>query len=476
MCQFLRTFLLCCMVLSLAASAQSNRVLGDEPIPPTNAELEQRIREIDAKLELLKTGQIPADAPPPEGFGEAIPVDASVKPRITAGWDDGFVLRSSDERFLLRITGQVQTDYRGYLNDGDRVDIDAFTVRRARLGIEANVLKYYEFRFLPDFGVGQARIQDAFFNLHYWDQFQVEIGKFKQPFSYEQLIQDRFVPIMERSLIDQLVPARDVGVMLHGQKLLNDRFDWGVSVSNGERDGDTDTNDYKDAALRIVVRPFRQSEQMPSLQRLQLGFAFATGVQQESTSSFQLRTPAGVPFFRFLDSVRADGLRNRWSPEFAYFLGGFGFAAQYFKQTQEFQASNGMVVDVPFEGFYFMSSWLLTGEQRTTYSQAIDPLQPFDPRAASFGPGAWELVGRVSRIRLGRDVFSSGGLRLADPSRYSNGATELTLGFNWYLNKWVRGQFNWERSWFDQPVRLGPANSTGYSTENAVMARLQIMF
>jgi phosphate-selective porin OprO/OprP len=213
-----------------------------------------------------------------------------------------------------------------------------------------------------------------------------------------------------------------------------------------------------------------------ALQRLQFGVAVTSGVEQESVSSFQLRTPAGVPFFKFVDGVRADGLRNRFSPEIAYFLGGFGFAAQYFKQTQEFRAPNGVVVDVPFEGFYMMATYLLTGEQRTTYSQAVDPLLPFDPRPGSFGPGAWELVARVSRLRLGSSVFAPGGLRLADPARHSNGATEMTLGFNWYLNKWVRTQLNWERAWFDQPVRLGPTNANRYSTEDTLMARLQIMF
>jgi phosphate-selective porin OprO/OprP len=461
--------------LSLAAIASlcilpTASLRADEPAGPSPAVLEQRIRELDAKLEQLKG---------PVGFPPAVdPVDAEAtnKPRIIAGWDDGFVLRSTDEQFHLRITGQAQTDYRGYLDEGDRVDIDAFTVRRARLGIEANVLKYYEFRFLPDFGVGQARIQDAFFNMHYWDGFQVEVGKFKQPFSYEQLIQDRFVPFMERSLIDQLVPARDVGLMLHGQKLFDDRFDWGLSISNGERDGDTDTNDNKDVAARVAVRPFRQRDDAPWLQRLQLGFAVTSGVQQESTSNLQLRTPAGVPFFRFNDNVRADGLRNRFSPELNYFLGGFGFSAQYFRQTQEFRAPSGVVIDVPFDGFFLMASYLLTGEQRTTYSQAIDPRQPFDPRPGKFGPGAWEAVARVSRLRLGSMVFADGNQRLANPALYSNGVTEMTLGFNWYLNKWVRTQFNWEHAWFDEPVRLGTGRLDRYSIQNTLMGRLQIMF
>src|SRR5207248_8959874 len=105
-------------------------------------------------------------------------------------------------------------------------DIDTFLVRRARLGIESTVLEHFEFRMLPDFGQGQTRIQDAYLNVHYVDAFQVEAGKFKQPFSYEQLIQDRFVPTLERSLIDQLVPARDEGLMIHGRKLLGDRLDY----------------------------------------------------------------------------------------------------------------------------------------------------------------------------------------------------------------------------------------------------------
>src|SRR5262249_14999806 len=91
-----------------------------------------------------------------------------------AGWDDryGFFLRSADNNFFLRITGQIQADYRAFLDGRDYTDIDTFLVRRARLGIEADMFKYYEFRLLPDFsnaqGPGvfaQTRIQDAYINV-----------------------------------------------------------------------------------------------------------------------------------------------------------------------------------------------------------------------------------------------------------------------------------------------------------------------
>ena len=74
--------------------------------------------------------------------------DAGTTPPMTAGWNekDGFFVRSADDQFRLRITGQIQNDYRSYFNEDDRVDTDTFAVRRARLGIEADIFQNYEFR------------------------------------------------------------------------------------------------------------------------------------------------------------------------------------------------------------------------------------------------------------------------------------------------------------------------------------------
>ena len=87
--------------------------------------------------------------------------------------------------------------------------------------------------------------------------FQFEIGKFKQPFSYEDLIQDRYVPTMERSMMDQLCPQRDEGAMIHGEKLFCGRFDYAFAVSNGDpNDSSIDDNNNKDLNARVVFRPF----------------------------------------------------------------------------------------------------------------------------------------------------------------------------------------------------------------------------
>ena len=47
------------------------------------------------------------------------------------------------------------------------------------------------------------------------------------------------------------------------------------------------------------------------------------------------------------------------------------------------------------------------------------PLRPFIPtkKGDGVGPGAWEVVGRVSELRLGEKIFTAG---FADPNLWSN--------------------------------------------------------
>lgn len=450
------------------------------------------------------------------GPGGRAPSDAGTRipESILAGWDNGFIIRSSDKKYVLRVTGQIQTDYRDYPYDRDLTDVDSFLVRRARLGVEAD-MGQYEFRLLPDFSNKQNTstpastvIQDAYINAHWWDAFQFEAGKFKQPFSYEQLIQDRFVPTVERSLIDQFVPARDVGVMIHGRRLFGGRFDYYASVANGEINGDFDTNNRKDVFGRLVLRPFQEAAW---LKGLQFGVSVSTGIEQgtifnnpgttivtNDLTGLTLRTPGQIPWFKFNNIANAgggisnvvlpDGLRDRISPEVTYFYKGLGLAAQYFHQIQDVRLSNAgpaeaIRTSVPVNGFYVLGTYLLTGEERTTYSQPITPLHEFDPCHPWSCKGAWELVGRVSRVDMGDEVFEPfvvGGatVRLADPTLWTRGVTEMTIGFNWYWTKWVRWQFNWEHDYFDQPVRLGPLNSPAglLKHDDALLTRLQLIF
>jgi phosphate-selective porin OprO and OprP len=482
-------------------------VPAPEAAPSTDADLEQRVRDLETAIEQLKTqdaaqpwqgslgspiGSRDSSSFPPVPRGtQGLPLDSGMLLRQPAaetasagnglaGWSNGFFLRSADNAYVLRFTGQIQADLRDFLDDRDQKDISTFLVRRARLGIDAIVFENFEFRLLPDFGQSQPVIEDAYLNIHYVDAMQFAFGKLKQPVSYEQLIQDRFVPTAERSIIDQLVPARDVGVLVHGYNLLGDKLDYAFGVYNGEINGNLDTNGFKDLAWRVALRPLNFEALPEALHYLQIGISGTTGDEKEPINPNVLHTPATVQFFAYNSTVQANGLRNRWAPELSYFYGPFGFAAQYYYETQEMSPStvleNKVHVNVPFYGGYVMATCLLTGENRTDYSEILVPLHPFDPLHPLTSPGAWELVARWSRLDVGSVVFAPGVDRLANPLGNADRAQELTLGYNWYLNGWVRMQFNIEHAWFNSPVQLGPGIGNRLTNQNTLIARFQVIF
>lgn len=492
---------------------------ADPTIAPGSAgtpSLEQRVRELEAMISQMKAqneqapvtpaaaafqdpGQanlappdnlVPPEPPPaynplgPEGQRSELFPSSTIEGGPFAGWrTNGLYIESADKAFSFRLTGQIQADYREFLRTKDRTDIDTFLLRRARFGLEATVYKYFDFRLLPDFGQGTAIDQDAYMNIHYWNDVQFEVGRFKQPISYEQLIQDRYVPTLERSLIDQLVPARDLGAMVHGEDVFGGRLDYAASISNGEINGNsTDLNNHKDVDGRIAIRPLNQPDNWEGVRYFGVGVSGGFGIEQEPMNPLTLRTPDTVPYFVFNSTVRADGLRTRLCPELTYFYGPFGFLAEYYEEHQDLRpsatgAGAHFLEDVPFRGYVFLTSAFLTGETRTTYSQQIFPVHNFDPCHPCSCPGAWELVCRLSHLDVGDIVYSPGAAALANPATTANVATEYTVGFNWYFNGFVRMQFNYEHDMFNRSVLLGTSVANNeLRSQDSLFTRFQIIF
>ncbi len=549
-------YVLTAVLLAVSLCAVTSARAEDND-PASVAELQQRVKELETVVRQMQQARLPDPAPMPTSLPAGDPAATSgvVDPAATSGIVDpanpsnaaaspqaqmgasgpnfpnlnkGFAFQSADGTCQLRITGQLQADFRGYLDPVDTSTTannyvagtpttgspDEFLIRRARLGIEADMDRYYEFRLLPDFaGTSIAKsITDGYMNVHYWDEFQFEAGKFKQPFSYEDLIQDRYVPTLERSMIDQLVPQRDEGVMIHGERLFAGAFDYAVAVSNGDSNDSTlDNNDHKDFNGRIVFHPFHGSDGCDALRYLSVGLSGGVGTENEplSTSSSTpptLTTPSTVTWFAFnsnyvssngttqTNPVIANGVRDRISPELTWFYHSLGFASQWYQEDQQMQLTHGTasskaaapLVDVQFEGFYFLTSYLLTGEERTDYSQQIDPLHPFDPASPLASPGAWEFVARAERMEVGESAFAgglasdrktpaNGSINNALNNASAHAAVVTTSGFNWYLNKWVRAQCNWEHAEFDGKVKIGNT-PVPFSKEDALYTRFQVIF
>src|SRR6267143_6994418 len=146
--------------------------------------LKKQIQTLDQKVRILERKQ--------EFEREAGETRSKDAPRLTAG-AEGFSFSSADTNFVLKLRGYVQADARLYVDDHIPGN-DTFLLRRVRPIFEGTLFKHYDYRIMLDFASGISSsslnngfVQDAYLNVHYWPQFQIQAGKFKPPVGLERL-------------------------------------------------------------------------------------------------------------------------------------------------------------------------------------------------------------------------------------------------------------------------------------------------
>lgn len=387
--------------------------------------------------------------------------------KVNPGGPDGFSLQSASGDFELRVGGVIQADDRTFLNreSASAGAVDQFLVRRARIYLEGVVQKYVQFRILPDFGNGQALLQEAWVDLDYTPVFRVQGGKFKEPLGLERLQAESNTLFIERGLPSDLAPNRDVGVQVHGDVAAK-TVSYALALVDGAPDGgvvDGGTGNGKDVVVRVFARPFLPLDS-PVWSALGVGVAASLGRQNGSAASSGLPTYATEPqqtFFSYLTGVQANGVRRRLSPQAYWYPANFGLLGEYVETEQALTRTTGASATemLTSRSWQVAGSWVLTGE-KTSFT-GLKPRLTFDPAKGTWG--AWELAARYSALWVDSDAFP----RFASPTASSRRADAWTAGVNWYLNGSVRFAVN-----FMQTKLAGGSRDL----EQAVLTRLQISF
>src|SRR5438105_7458955 len=435
--------------------------------------LDQKVRILERKAELEREG------------GEVRNKDA---PRLSAG-ADGFSFSSADTNFVLRLRGNVQADARFYVDDRIPAN-DTFLLRRVRPVFEGTVFKYYDYRIMLDFASGTSIssandgfLWDAYLNVRYWPEFQIQVGKFKPPIGLERLQSDINLLFMERGLPTQLVPNRDVGVQLHGE-LLGGSLNYAAGVFNGVQDngsGDSDvgTDDHKDVAARLFAQPFKTTR-IASLQGLGIGLAGSWGNQGGTLPSF--KTPGQQTFFSYVTgtgtnaNVTADGEHWRLAPQAYYYWGPFGVFGEYVISSQKLRRDAGGSVPIfdtaQNRAWQVAGSWFVTGEHNSF--NPVKPARPFSPTEG--GWGALELAARYGELTLDPELFSpvaTSGVPFASASS-ARKVRSWGVGANWYLNRNIKLSLDYDQTDFDGGSAK-PGNVTAQD-ERVIMTRVQFSF
>src|SRR5690606_13250782 len=187
-------------------------------------------------------------------------VEEKQKKEVSVAYKDGIVFGTADGKNSLQVNGRVHFDSRTYGYDEDyngtasSTGSDTFDIRRARLGVKAKFLDHYSGEVVVN-GTGSAPILDvAYLNIAWWKPAQIRVGQFKMPFSLEQLTSSNNIDFVERSFVDSLVPAKEIGAMLHGSPIAGVNYGLAFSNGNGQNGVETDASvDDKDIVGRVAV-------------------------------------------------------------------------------------------------------------------------------------------------------------------------------------------------------------------------------
>ena len=363
---------------------------------------------------------------------------------VTAG-SDGFVIQSENGEYRLQLRGLVQLDARFYPGSDQPLAIDNFLVRRARPIFVGTVGRYFDFNFTPDFGGGNAVIQDFYVNAKSGPKLQFRAGKFKPPIGVEHLQGDAYLAFPERSFPASLEPNRDVGVQLHGE-VVGGVVTYAAGVFDGTPDGasvDQDVNDSKDAVGRLFLFPFKKGTS--ALKGLGLGVSGSTGKQSGALAVLApYRTAGQVIFYNYIaTAVNPAGTRSRVSPELSYFGGPFGLLAEYVQSKGRLQKTGtAQFAELTNEAWQATGTFFLTGD-KAAYG-AVNVKKPLDPSKGQWG--ALQIAARVNGFKADPASFTGG---YADASKSAEKATAWGAALNWFPNKNFKQSVSYEHTTFE---------------------------
>jgi phosphate-selective porin OprO and OprP len=398
----------------------------------------------------------------------------------------GFQFKTEDEEFGIGFHLESQIDARVW-SQRDQVPANSgLFLPRQRIYFDGNITKRIEYEFSINRGLGgTVNILNAYVNLHLDDRFELKIGRFFTPLTYDQFaIPNFWLPTPERSLFTNNVGlGRQIGLMGWGY-LFDKRLDYAAGIFNGSRNSFESLSNGMDFVAYLNARPFQESESLGFARFLNMGTSVAIGHQNQPAVpvSFGIGGTApnadvpGVgttPFLILNPNVIERGDRLLGSVHSAYFYRGLSLIGEWqYGYGSYASLARSTQAQVPFAGFYVAGGYFLTGEhvdQRTK----VHPLRPLVPtrKGDPMGPGALEVVSRVSGLRLGEKIFTAG---FADPNLWSNQAVTTELGVNWYWNEYVKLEAFWLHAGFADPVQFRPGGLQ--KSDDMLWLRFQLYF
>ena len=429
--------------------------------------------------------------------------DGSVK-------ENGFGLVSADGQHSINLTGRVHFDSRHNSNsfgtsaDRDTASLaDNFEVRRARIGFNGTVFKDIAYEVVTNAVGSDANLIDtAWINYGFNSAAQFRFGRFKQPFSLEEQTSSNNIDFMERSYLNQMIPGKRLGAMVHGSPVAD--MTYGLAVyQNGFNQVTNQTDNGREIAGRVT---YNFGSALGADQVLHLGVAGTSGKNEvlatsssNTLSAATTNTRATILSFRSENRGMANIYRAQLGStalataayggtsdepmvveksmgglEMVYTTGPFKAQGEYAKASFDASTSEATAAgDVKV--YYAEMMYNITGEPWAAAYKggAFGSIKPNSNYSANGGTGAWQVGIRWSAFDAS-DLTTAGN---NDRVQNSAKAKTLTVGLNWLLNPNARVMLNYSMTKFNDAVTpLDVATASSSDSERVLSVRTQLNF
>ncbi len=378
----------------------------------------------------------------------------------------GLGFNSSAQDMQFRIGGRYQEDFSSASTSPrlhsttPLIGADGIDSRRAYLEAYLTLSNGISAEFQYDFANATQPIQDAVVAYQApHTHVMYSIGNFKEPFSINQLASDNNTLLIERSLMDGLVPGRNFGgaIVAYG-----DQWTATGGIFAGNANNTLTDNGFAGTA-RVTYAPILSTTQL-----LHLGVAGSyRSLDSNFSPSFSSRPEDN--FERAL--VTTGALHNsdaiaRVNGEVLYQYGSARVQGEY--TYADVTGTNGQA-DRSFQGGYVEGGWVVNGKGRPyriapsfgSDAGVLQGVQVEDPqRLSNGGFGVFEVAARYSALDLTARGVTGGREQ------------DATAGLNWYPDRNLKFMANYIHSWED------PAASSVIKSHNvqgdAFLGRMQV--
>ena len=380
-------------------------------------------------------------------------------------------------------------------------DYNGFSARKAHLAFGAQ----FDRTWGMDIGIESnksAAVSLGFFHAYVYAKVAkwlvLTAGKFSNVLSLEAIQPSAALPFMEASMVANLVPNKDVGIMASGD--VDHFFDYAVQVTDGVQDNESSSispykaeQNGKAITARIFFTPFQKSGD-EWLEDMGIGIGASlddeTGALSISKSDISpsqnvpwpngLATSLGGNEFAFDKGVAfADGTFYHWDPQAYWFGGPFGLQGEYVQSIQTVIAGPGLEPVQLTNTAWLAEAYFDIGGKPGFEGPQID--HPFN-----LDKGYWgdvEFVGRVHQVVADVKAFAVGfpydsTTSTPNDTSLSTGAQVATaygIGVNWWPTNNFKLMLDFERTDFSGGNAVDGNGKSTIPSEQVLFSRAALI-